>query len=96
MQDLDEGFYDRADAHINLSNDQITAEIGRGKVIASFMCAVARFNAWVSACGWSSSQEMNDAKDETIEYFVSQYRQILEGNLDDYIDKFNEYMKKSE
>ena len=64
MQGVDDNFYDRADEHINLSNNQISEDIGRGKVSASFMYSVARFNAWVSACGWNNAQEMEAAKEE--------------------------------
>jgi hypothetical protein len=27
-----------------------------------------------------------------LEYFVSEYKKMLDENLDDYIDNFNEYM----
>lgn len=88
MQEVDDEFYERADEHINLSNSQVSESIGRGKVSASFMYSVARFNAWISACGWSNSQEMAESKKETIEYFVNEYRKMLEENFDDYIDNF--------
>lgn len=93
MQETDDEFYDRADAHIHLSNDQITEVIGRGKVSASMMYATARFNSWISAIGWNSGKELSAAKDETIEYFVTEYRKMLEENMDDYIDNFESYMK---
>lgn len=93
MQKVDNGFYERADAHIHLANDQINEEVGRGKVSASFMYSVARFNAWVSACGFHNSEQMSQAKEETIEYFVNEYREMLEENLDDYISNFNSYME---
>jgi len=96
MQEVDDEFYERADAHIHLSNSQISEEISRGKVSASFMYSVARFNAWVSACGWHNGKEMADAKDEIIEYFVNEYRKMLEENLDDYISNFESYMKVNE
>lgn len=96
MQELDNEFYDRADAHIDLSNSQISEETGPGKVSASFMYSVARFNAWVSACGWHSGREMADAKQETIEYFVNEYRKMLEENMDDYISNFEQYMQSRE
>ncbi len=92
MQDVDDEFYERADAHINLSNEQITESIGRGKVSASFMYSLSRFNAWVSACGWNSSQEMAESKEETIEYFVAEFRKMLDENFDDYIESFSKYM----
>ncbi len=91
-QDVDDKFFARADAHIHLSNDQLK-EIGRGKVSASMMYALARFNAWISACGFQSSEEMSGAREETMEYFAAEYRKMLEENLDDYIANFDKYMK---
>ena len=95
MQEVDDEFYKRADAHIHLSNDQISEKIGKGKVSASNMYATARFNAWVSACGWDSGQEMASAKEETLEYFVTEYKKMLEENLNDYIENFESYMRPS-
>ena len=92
MQDADDEFYERADAHIHLSNSQITEEIGKGKVSASMMYATARFNSWISATGWSSSEELSEAKEETIEYFLAEYRKMLEENMDDYIENFDAYL----
>ncbi|MDH4236129.1 MAG: DUF3144 domain-containing protein [Nitrospira sp.] len=89
--DVDDNFYDRADAHINLSNDQLK-EIGSGKVSASMMFALARFNSWVSAGGFSSSDEMKEKREEIVEYFPGQYRNMFEDNLDDYIANFEKYM----
>lgn len=91
-QEVDEEFYNRADAHILLSNDQLE-EVGRGKVSASMMYATARFNAWISACGFENSELMKDAREETVKYFVTEYQKMLEHNLDDYINNFNTYMK---
>ena len=92
MQEVDDEFYQRADAHIQLSNEQITEKIGRGKVSASFMFSVARFNAYITAAGWNSRDELIAAKEDAMEYFVSEYRKMLEENLDDHIENFDEYM----
>jgi hypothetical protein len=92
MSDVDDDFYGRADAHIHLSNDQLAVETNRGKVSASMMYATARFNAWVSACGFASSEELAKAREETVAYFVEQYRLMLEENLDDYTEHFKDYM----
>jgi len=91
VKDVDDKFYDRADAHIHLSNDQLK-DIGGGKVSASMMFALARFNSWVSAGGFKSSEEMKEKREEIIEYFSDQYRKMLEDNLDDYIENFEKYM----
>jgi hypothetical protein len=58
MTEIDKDFFHRVDDHINLSNKQL-ATVSMGKVSASMMYSVARFNAWVSACGWNSSKEMD-------------------------------------
>lgn len=92
MQDVDDEFYVRADQHIRLSNEQITEQIGKGKVSASMLYATSRFNAWISACGWNTGEELTTAKEETIQYFLVEYRKMLEENLDDYIENFDEYM----
>ena len=90
--DVDDSFYNRADEHIHLSNDQLKMVDSPGKVSASMMYSVARFNAWISACGFLSGEEMAQARQETITYFLEQYRLMLEENLDDYIEHFDKYM----
>ena len=91
-QNADDAFFDRADAHIHLSNDQLK-NVSRGKASASMMYATARFNAWVSACAFESPEQMSDARDETIDYFVAQYRKVLEENFDDYVKNFESYLR---
>ena len=86
---------DRGSLRIHLANRQL-ANASRGKVSASFMYAVARFNSWVSANGFDSGEDMMAAKSETISYFVEQYRSMLEENLTDYIDNFEKYMRAGE
>jgi hypothetical protein len=95
MTEIDDKFYERADEHINLSNQQL-ADVSMGKVSASMMYSVARFNAWVSARGWNSGIEMANAKVETLQYFVAEYEKMLRENLEDYINNFDDYMKQPE
>jgi Protein of unknown function (DUF3144) len=90
--DADDAFYERADAHIHLSNDQLS-EVTLGKVSASTLYGAARFNAWVSAGGFSSSAEMAAGKPDILKYFVDEYAKMLEENVDDYIAHFDQYMK---
>lgn len=91
-KNADAGFYDRADAHIHLSNEQLSQVDSPGKVSASMLYGTARFNAWRSACGFSSSEQMAAAREDTLKYFCEQYRLMLEENLDDYIENFGKYM----
>ena len=92
--DVDDAFYERADAHIHLANDQLKG-ISAGKVSASMMYAASRFNAWRSATGFDTAEEMKDAKDKTVAYFVAEYEKCLTENLDDYIENFDKYLKSS-
>src|SRR5690606_17855155 len=57
VTDTDEHFYERADAHIHLANDHM-ADVGRGKVSASFLYGAARFNVYVAACNCDSKDHM--------------------------------------
>lgn len=94
-EDSDDKFFERADAHITLSNEQAKSE-SRGKVSASMMYATARFNAWVGASNCASGDELASARDEAIEYFLEQYRKMLTENLDVYIANFDKYMLAKE
>jgi hypothetical protein len=96
MNEVDDKFYDRADAHIHLSNDQISKEIGTGKVSASMMFATARFNAYLSAKGYDSAADFSGEKSIVMKYFVDEYTKMLEENIDDYIESFDNYMKPEE
>jgi len=95
MSDTDDDFYTRADAHIHLSNDQLSEAATRGKVSASMMYATARFNAWITACGHANAEEMTDARAETLDYFVAEYRKMLAEHLDDYTRNFDRYMNRT-
>ncbi len=91
--EADEHFFDRADTHIHIANDQ-TEKADRGKVSASLMYATARFNAWVSAFQAESGEDLLEGKEQIVEYFVEQYRQMLEENLDDYAKNFEKYLNR--
>ncbi len=91
--DTDDQFYARADAHIDLSNVQLK-DVGAGKVSASMMYANARFAAWLSATWCGSGEEMTAKRGENIDYFVTQFRAMLEEKHDDYAGHFDTYMKR--
>jgi len=95
MADLDDKFYDRADAHIHLSNGQVNETETAGKVSASMMYANARFSAWIAWTWMSSPEEMAQRKDETLEYFTTEFRKMLEENFDDYLRNFEDYRSRS-
>ncbi|ARB29470.1 DUF3144 domain-containing protein [Pseudomonas tolaasii] len=89
----DQAFYDRADAHIELSNEQLNTCENLGEVSASMMFGTTRFNAWASARNFKSGAEMAAAREAMLTYFCDQYRMMLEDNLDDHINNFSQYMR---
>jgi len=91
----DKEFFQRADAVIDVANNQLS-EASRGKVSASCMFASARFNAWVTATGHESAEAMAAAKQQAIDYFIGEYRDMLERNFDEYITNFDKYMQRHE
>ncbi|HEC60530.1 hypothetical protein LCGC14_2250030 [marine sediment metagenome] len=96
MTDKEKLFFDRSDRFIHLANEQINEGIKAGQVSTAFMYGLARYTAWFTASGWTTAKDMADAKAETIDFFVTEYRQMLELNMDDYINQFDEYIQTSE
>jgi len=93
MSDTDDKFYDRADEYIDLANKQISEKSNAADVSASFLYSASRFNAWISAANFKNGKEMAEVKDEMLEHFVKDYRDMLDENMTDYIENFNEYMQ---
>ena len=91
-QATDQAFYDRADAHIELANQQIEKIEDLGKVSASLTFGASRFNAWMSARSFKTSAELAAAREELLKYFCEQYRMMLEDNLDEHIEHFDRYV----
>ncbi|AFJ02504.1 Protein of unknown function (DUF3144) [Methylophaga frappieri] len=92
MSEQDKAFFDRADAFIQLANSQMAEGTEAGQVSASFMYSLARYNAWFSAAGWQSGQDLAKVRGETIEMFVKEFQRLLEMNMDDYITNFDKYI----
>jgi hypothetical protein len=85
-------FWERANAFINLANDQCdTAH--PNEVSASTLYAAARFNAFIVAKTTGSAQNMQADRERALEYFTDQFRQMMAGNLDDFTANFDRYIK---
>ena len=82
------GFLQRADAHISLANEQLNNETTQGEVSASFSYGAARFNAWMAASSVESVQDLIDDKDKIVDYFLSEYKLALEEHLKNHIENF--------
>lgn len=88
-----EAFYKRADAIIQLANNQLGPEAHSGQVGASLLYAAARYSASVASIGFVKGSDLAEEKNEIIEFYAKQYRQMLSDNLDDYADNFDKYVQ---
>lgn len=91
-QNMDKDFFKRTDAFIKVANE-LSQGNDLGKVSASLLYAAARFNAFIVASSAADKAEADRNKVQAIEYFTNQYRAMLIANMDDYIEKFDEYLK---
>ena len=92
MSDNEKAFYDRASELIKLANQQNqSTEIQTGEASASFMRGVARYNAWFGSTSFESKEQMQAKKQEMMDYYMERYKEMLDANLEDYIENFDHY-----
>jgi len=91
-QQSEDKFYERADAFINMANQNVTEGTNVGMVANSLTFASTRFISWAKATGYKNSEELAKEKEEILEFFTEQYRLMLSENLDSYIKNFDEYL----
>ncbi|MBY6188452.1 DUF3144 domain-containing protein [Marinobacter hydrocarbonoclasticus] len=92
MSDNSNDFFNRANDLIQMANKQNQdKEVKTGEVSASFMYALARYNAWFGSTSFQSQEQMKSKKQEMLDYYVEEYKKMLENNLDDYIENFDHY-----
>ncbi|MDQ7047801.1 MAG: DUF3144 domain-containing protein [Sulfurovum sp.] len=89
---IDSEFYKRADAHITLANGQINDKVAPADATNSLMFASSRFNAWITAMGFKSAEEMKAEKAEIVNFFTTQYKHMLEENFENYVENFEQFI----
>lgn len=88
-----QAFYQRADAIIGIANSQLGPEAHSGQVGASLLYAAARYSASVASIGFIKGDDFAKEKDDIVEFYVKQYRQMLSDNLTDYAQNFDKYVQ---
>ncbi|MEI8600696.1 DUF3144 domain-containing protein [Shewanella sp. PP-Sp27a-2] len=74
--------YELADQFIALANQLSQQEADVGKVGTALRFAAARFNAFEAAI---KSADLGAEKDSALEWFSSEFKEMLSDNLDDHI-----------
>ncbi len=87
----DKKFYEMADAYIALANEQ-SGKTDQGTVSATFLYAAARFNTFLVASASDSADQFASRKEEIMEYFMAEYKKMLEEHFVDYHDNFKKYI----
>ncbi|MFC6203532.1 DUF3144 domain-containing protein [Psychrobacter urativorans] len=87
-----QSFYQRADAIIGVANSQLGEQAHSGQVGASLLYAAARYSASVASIGFIKGDDFAKEKDDIVEFYVKQYRQMLSDNLTDYAQNFDKYI----
>ena len=92
-EDRDQEFWDMTDEFIKIANTQCDKH-NNGKVSTSILFSAARFNAFMFASTTKDIDELVKDKEMAIEYFTSQYKKVLEENLNDYEKNYKDYINK--
>ncbi len=92
--DKDKEFYEMADAYIALANKQSNSKVHPGKVSATFLYAAARFNTFIVASGFESADDFASKKEEAMDYFMEEYKKMLDEHFADYQNNFSTYIGK--
>ena len=90
-----EVFWELIDSFIDLANDHVKA--GKGDSVSAAMSyAAARFNAFVVAASASDADALKADREKAVEFFVERFKNMLDDNLNEYIENFNEYTEPLE
>ncbi len=88
-----QAFYQRADEIIGVANSQLGPNAHSGQVGASLLSAAARYSASVASIGFVKGDDFAKEKDDIVEFYTKQYRQMLSDNLTDYAQNFDKYVQ---
>ena len=84
----DDSYWNRADEIIHLANSQ-SKKTPHGEVSSSLLYATARFNAFIISSSSNSVEDLKRDKSAAIEYFTTQYKNMLTENIDENIKNFS-------
>ncbi|MBN0989736.1 DUF3144 domain-containing protein [Amphritea pacifica] len=91
---FDEQFLDVTNKLIEIANE-MGEKYGEHKASVAFIYAAARYNGYIAASSVTSAEELESKREKAVEYFTSRFRQLYDGNLQEYVANFDEYMGKT-
>jgi len=86
-------FQERCDEFIALANQQHT-ETEVENVNAAILFSAARFSVFSTARQFDDVEKLKQEKQKIVEYYSQRYRDMMEQNLEEYIERFDDYTAK--
>jgi hypothetical protein len=86
-------FQERCDEFIALANQQ-HAETEVDNVNAAILFSAARFTVFSTARQFDDVEKLKEEKQKIVDYFSQRYREMMEQNLEEYMDRFDDYNPK--
>ncbi|WP_438971767.1 DUF3144 domain-containing protein [Methylophaga sp.] len=86
-------FQERCDEFIDLANQQ-HAETEVDNVNAAILFSASRFSVFSTAPQFDEVEKLQEEKQKIIEYFTQRFAEMMATNLDEYIERFDEYNPK--
>lgn len=89
----DPAFYQMADEFIGVANQLANKDTEAGKVSAAFLYAAARYNTFIVASSADSALAFQNYQETAKEYFLAEYKKMLDEHMADYAAHFDHYLK---
>jgi len=86
-------FQERCDEFIDVANQQ-HLETEAENVNSALLFSAARFNVFSTAPQFDEVEKLKEEKQKIIEYFTQRFAEMMATNLDEYIDRFDDYKPK--
>ena len=83
-------FQERCDEFIDLANQQ-HSKTEVDNLNSALLFSAARFNVFTTVRQFDDVEKLKEEKQKIVEYFSQRYRDMMEENLEEYIERFDDY-----
>lgn len=89
-----EAIYDLADSLLERVNQATDDQLDPGDAHQALMFAAARYGAFIVAASSESKEDFQQDKLDARNFYMDQFRQMLNQNMDDYLDNYSDYLEE--
>ena len=91
-QEKQNQIYDLVDAMVELANQATDKSLEPGEAHQAMMFAAARYGAFIVAASSESKEDFEQDKLDARNFYMDQFRQLLNENFDDYLANYKTYL----